>query len=96
MIENERDIEKYFCKRVKMSGGWAIKFVSPGIAGVPDRIVLYPEGKIYFVELKRPGQKMRVLQKKIAKMLSAFGFNVFLIDRKMAVDDFIWEVTCNE
>ena len=96
MRESERDVEKYFKKRVEMSGGWALKFVSPGISGVPDRIVLYPEGKIYFVELKRPGAKMRILQKKIAAAIAKFGFKVFLIDRKEGVDNFVWEVTGHE
>lgn len=73
-----------------------MKFVSPGISGVPDRLVLYPGGQMYFVELKRPGQKMRVLQKKIQHLIEKFGFTVYTIDSKAGVDDFIWEVTGNE
>ena len=38
MIEN--DIEKYLVRRVKQMGGLALKFVSPSMAGVPDRIVI--------------------------------------------------------
>lgn len=36
-----------------MIGCESSKFVSPGTAGVPDRIVFTPYGKIYFVELKQ-------------------------------------------
>ena len=35
----------------------AYKFVSPGNAGVPDRVVILQGGKSGFVELKRPGEK---------------------------------------
>ena len=59
---NERDIEARFRKAVKDAGGLALKFISPGYAGVPDRIVLMPGGMMCFVELKAPGEKMRPLQ----------------------------------
>ena len=45
-------------------GGIALKFTSPGMAGMPDRLVLLPEGKIYFVELKAPDMDLRPLQLK--------------------------------
>ena len=92
----EKDIEKYFRERVKASGGLAMKFVSPGIAGVPDRIVLYPGGEIYFVELKKPGKKMRPLQKKIANYIADFGFCVRVVDSKESADKFIMEVMSHE
>lgn len=50
----EKDIEKYLVRQVKQMGGLALKFVSPSMAGVPDRIVMIPKGTIYFAELKRP------------------------------------------
>ena len=60
MLESE--IEKYLCKRVKAElKGRAFKFVSPGFSGVPDRIVLAPTGRIWFVETKAPGKKLRKL-----------------------------------
>ena len=50
----ERFIERKFVEAVKKKGGFAPKFVSPGLDGMPDRIVLFPIGKIAFVELKAP------------------------------------------
>ncbi|MEY8762499.1 MULTISPECIES: VRR-NUC domain-containing protein [Clostridium] len=85
-IENKLKIE------VKKRGGMALKFVSPGLAGVPDRIVLMPKGKVAFVELKAPGKKMRVLQLKRKKQLETLGFKVYLIDSFKAVNDFIQEM----
>lgn len=49
-------IEKALVKEAKSRGGMAVKFVSPGFDGVPDRLVLLPGGKCAFVELKAPGK----------------------------------------
>ena len=38
----EKDIENYLRKEVIKAGGTSYKFVSPGVVGVPDRIVLFP------------------------------------------------------
>ena len=76
----ERDIEKKLTQAVRKAGGLALKFVSPGLAGVPDRLVLMPKGRVCFVELKAPGQKMRPLQLKRKEMLESLGFRVYCID----------------
>ena len=60
----EKDIERKLTKAVKDMGGLAPKFVSPGFDGVPDRLVLLPEGKLAFVELNAEGKKLRPLQEK--------------------------------
>ena len=66
---------------VKKMGGMAVKFVSPGLDGVPDRIVLLPGGKVAFVELKAPGKKLRPLQEKRKGQLEGLGFPVYVVDR---------------
>lgn len=58
----------------------ALKFVSPGMNGVPDRIVLMPDGKMAFVELKALGKKLRPLQLKRKRMLERLGFLVYVVD----------------
>lgn len=60
----ENVIERQLVMAVKKMGGMAVKFVSPGLDGVPDRIVLLPDKKMAFVELKAPGKKLRPLQEK--------------------------------
>lgn len=50
----EKEIESKLVRLVKQTGGLCLKWVCPGWAGVPDRIVLLPGGKVMFVELKRP------------------------------------------
>ena len=54
MTPLEKEIEAKLVDVVKRHGGMCLKWVCPGWAGVPDRIVLLPGGKVIFVELKRP------------------------------------------
>ena len=92
----ESDIEKHLCKRVKSElHGWALKFVSPGQNGVPDRVILVPKGRIYFVETKAPGKKLRKLQEYVCGLIKQLGFKVLRIDTKAKVDAFISEVQNN-
>lgn len=85
----EAVVEKHLVKRVKELKGIPFKFVSPGITGVPDRLVLLPGGRIYFIELKAPGHKMRKRQEYIAKLIRNLGFTVLCLDTIEKVDDFI-------
>lgn len=55
--ELEKRIEAKFREKIKSLGGRALKFISPGNAGVPDRLVILPGNKIGFAELKRPRRK---------------------------------------
>lgn len=82
----EKDIEGYLRLRTKEAGGRAFKFVSPGNAGVPDRIVMLPNGRIAFVELKAPGGKPTPLQTKQMNYIAGLGFPVWLIDSEEKVD----------
>lgn len=87
----EQKIEDYLKNKVNGLGGKAFKFVSPGNAGVPDRIVIIPKGHIFFVELKAPGKKPRKLQIVIMNQLRKLGCNVLVIDSKEQVNKFINE-----
>ena len=87
----ESGIEKRLKKEVEKIGGKALKFVSPGTIGIPDRIVLYKGGTI-FVELKSPGKKLRAMQEYRAKELRALGFRVEMIDTVAKVDSFVNEL----
>ena len=85
----EKEVEKYLVKKVKEIGGKAFKFVSPGNAGVPDRMVCLPGGRIFFVELKAPGGKTTALQDLQIKKLYDLGFNVMVTDNKETIDRLI-------
>lgn len=88
----ERNIERFFAKQIKASGGIALKLISPGFSGLPDRLVLLPKGRIYFVELKAPGKSPRPLQRAAHRILLNLGFNVLTIDSQEQVKEFIKEV----
>ena len=59
----ESELERILVEEVRKEGGRAYKWVSPGNDGVPDRIVIFPGGEIYFIELKADGGRIRPLQK---------------------------------
>ena len=93
----EAEVEKYLCRKVKSDlQGRALKFISPGLNGVPDRIVLIPGGRIYFVETKAPGKGLRKLQSYVCTVISGLGFEVKRIDTKGKVDGFIKEVKADD
>lgn len=88
----EKQIEARLKREVERMGGLALKFISPGAGGVPDRLVLLPYKKIIFVELKSPGEKLRPLQQKRKTQLEVLGFQVYVIDSYQAVEGFVREV----
>lgn len=87
----EKEVEQYLRERVKMFGGKAYKFISPGNTGVPDRLVLFPAGRVAFIELKAPGKKPSPLQLMQQRKIRDLGFEVLVIDNKTDVDKFIQE-----
>ena len=88
----ESRIERTLSAQVKKMGGMAVKFFSPGLDGVPDRIILLPGRKIAFVELKAPGKKPRPLQEKRKRQLEALGFPVYVIDRAEQIGGVLDEI----
>lgn len=89
----EKVIEQKLVKTVKDMGGIAIKFVSPGFDGMPDRLVLLPNGKFGFVEVKRYGEKPRPLQESRHEMLRRLGFKVYVLDEIEQIGGVINEIT---
>jgi len=85
----ERDLERYTTMFIKSHGGLALKFISPEYAGVPDRLVLMPGGKMCFMELKAPGRKPRPLQVRRIEQLRALGFKVYVVDGKEEIGGII-------
>ena len=88
----EKQIEQELTKAVKNLGGIALKFISPGFDGVPDRLALLPNGKLAFVELKAPGKQMRPLQIKRKSQLESLGFKVYCIDDKNQIGGVLDEI----
>ena len=76
----EKTIEQKLVTATKTMNGLCWKFVSPGITGVPDRIILLPGGKIGFIELKAPGRQPRPIQIKRITQIRKLGIPVYVID----------------
>lgn len=88
----EKALEHKFVMEVKRVGGLALKFVSPGFDGVPDRIVLLHGGKIGFVEVKAPGEKPRPLQLARHRLFRRLGFKVFVLDNSEQIGGIIDDI----
>ena len=88
----EKIIEEQLVKSIRLMGGLAPKFVSPGFDGVPDRLILLPNGRMAFAELKAPGKQLRPLQKRRKRQLEALGFRVFVIDNTDQIGGVLSEI----
>lgn len=65
----ERTIEAWIRKKIEARGGVFLKFTSPGRTGVPDRIAIFPDGRLVFVELKTETGKLTKVQAYVCKQL---------------------------
>lgn len=88
----EKQIEAKLVRTVKSAGGIAPKFVSPGLDGMPDRIVLLPGGHMAFVEVKAPGKVPRPLQAARHELLRRLGFKVYVLDDERQIWKIIKEI----
>ena len=88
----EKSIEQKLTLMVKERGGICPKFVSPGFDGLPDRIVLLPDGHMAFVEVKAPGKKPRPLQVARHKLLTRLGFKVYVLDSEEQIGGILDEI----
>ena len=89
----ERRVESYLRKQIGLLGGICFKFVSPGNAGVPDRIVLLPAPpRIAFVELKAEGGVLSPRQRVQIERIRLLGFDVRVLTGIEQVRAFIDEM----
>nr|DAY26830.1 MAG TPA: Nuclease [Caudoviricetes sp.] len=88
----EKTIEQALVRATKKAGGIAPKLTSPANAGMPDRIIILPNGKICFVELKAPGQKPRPLQIRQMQRLANLGCMVRTLDNPQKIPELINEI----
>ena len=92
----ENTVEGYLRKKVRAVRGKCYKFVCPGHVGAPDRICIFPGGRVYFVETKAPGGKPRPSQLAFHRELVELGVTVRVIDTREKVRAFVEEVTVGE
>lgn len=88
----EKDIESWLNKQVNRLGGISFKFVSPNNPGVPDRIYIFPEGKVFFVELKTEFGRLSNIQKWQRERLQKMGCRFYLVKGKDQAKQFVKEL----
>ena len=75
----ESELERILVEEVRKEGGKAYKWISPGNDGVPDRIVFFPGGEVYFIELKTESGRVSPQQVLQIGKLRAMGQQAFTI-----------------
>ena len=90
----EASLEAYLVRKVCDLGGKCCKFVSPGNAGMPDRLIILPGGVIAFMELKRLGEEPKPLQLKFMRDMRKLGQLAGWADTEEAVEEFLEELCC--
>lgn len=85
----EKQIEQKLVKEIKKFNGLCLKLTCPGFAGMPDRLILLPTGRIGFVEVKRKGEKPRPIQITRHKLLKSLGFKVYVLDDEKQIKEVI-------
>lgn len=89
----EKEIERILVTGVRDLGGRAYKWVSPGNAGVPDRIVIFPGQAPIFVELKTESGKLTRLQEVQIRRLQDLQQRVQVLRGEKEVRMFLWRAS---
>jgi len=87
----ENKVERYLHDRVTALGGTSRKWASPGMRGVPDRIVIVPWG-VWLVEVKTSDGKLFSDQVREHQRLTDAGARVRTVCGHQGVDQLIIEV----
>jgi hypothetical protein len=77
----EKEIEKAVCKyAAEKHGAYVRKFTSPSHCSVPDRLLLFPNGVVLFIEFKAPGKQPTGAQVREFERIRAVGQKVIVVD----------------
>ena len=95
-IDSEKLVERKLVELVKINNGMCIKLLCDQLIGLPDRLCLFPNHRIVFVETKTTGQKPRRIQAYMHKKLRALGFRVEVIDSVEDIINFIEDIMLNK
>lgn len=89
----EREVEQHLVRVVAAAGGRCEKFAPDHRAGWPDRIVLLPQGRMVWVETKKPkGGRLDDLQKYAHRILRSLGQRVEVVWTKEEADRLVAEM----
>lgn len=91
-MKTEQAIEKHLCRRVREIGGLCVKLT--GTNGIPDRLVILPNGRNIYIELKAPDGRLSPIQLATHKRLRKLNQEVYTIWNHEQVDRFIEWLIC--
>lgn len=92
-MKSEQAVEKLLCRRVKEHDGMAVKLT--GRTGIPDRLIIMPDGKTYFVETKVQGGRVSPIQLATHVRLRNMGHDVAVLWNAEQVEKWIYTITKN-
>lgn len=87
----EKHIEAYLVKRVKALGGIAYKWRGHG--GAADRIIVLPDGTVWFVEVKTIGGRLSALQKVFAADMARLKQRYTVLWTKEEIEKWLTTIT---
>ena len=89
----ESEIELHFQWAVEMIGGkhWKTKCI--GRRGFPDRIAVFPGGRVVLVELKAENGRLSAAQKQFANDMKRLGAQYECLWSKEQINDFIRRIS---
>lgn len=93
---DERDVEGYLVRVVQERGGLCLKLDSSGMKGIQDRLILLPGGCVWFVELKKPGGRVGVLQQVRKRQIERLGFRSAIVWTKAGVDELVRDLASDQ
>jgi hypothetical protein len=88
----EASIEKRLVEGVKKLGGMCLKFVSPSMTGVPDRLIITADGKVIFAELKTETGRLSKIQKYTIGEMQKRGADVRVVKGLAEVKQLLAEI----
>lgn len=92
-MESESSIERKICRYAKSRKILTFKLTSPGKRGVPDRIFIR-DGKVLFLEIKKPNGRLSKLQSKVLDDLRMRGGIVtetcYSAEEGIGLIDIVW------
>ena len=95
-VDSEKVVERKLVELVKINSGMCIKLLCDQLIGLPDRMCLFPDHKIVFVELKTTGRKPKRIQAYMHNKLRALGFRVEVIDTVESVINFVDDIVLSK
>ena len=86
----EKDIERWLGNELRKAGYLYYKFVSPANPGVPDRLIICPDGAVVFVELKTERGRLSKQQEACIQLLRDRGQTVAVLRGITEARTFAW------